>query len=85
MKRPFTHYVLLLFILTLSQLTFAQTTGVTGVIIDSEGNPLPGVSVLRMGSTNGTITTIEGKYSLNNLNEKDTLRFTYVGYMNEKR
>ena len=85
MKKPITHYVLLLFIILLSQFTFAQSTGLTGVVIDSEGNPLPGVSVLRLGSTNGTITSIEGKYSLNNLNEKDTLRFTYVGYMNEKR
>jgi len=85
MKKTLTHSILLLFILLLSQLTFAQSIGVTGVVIDSDGNPLPGVSVLKLGSTNGSITSNEGKYFLNNLREKDTLRFTYVGYMNEKR
>ena len=85
MKKPFTLYLFLFIMLLFCQHTFAQSVLVSGIVVDSEGNPLPGVSVLKLGSTNGAITSIDGKYALSNLNANDTLRFTYVGYMTEKR
>jgi TonB-linked SusC/RagA family outer membrane protein len=39
--------------------------------------------VLQLGSTNGTITSIDGKYAISNLNENDSLRFSYVGFNNQ--
>lgn len=83
MKKTLTKIVLLFAVLLLVQHTFAQSSLIKGQVVDKEGNPLPGVSVLKIGSTNGTITSIEGKYALSNLSEKDSLRFSYVGFNNQ--
>ncbi|MFT3752138.1 MAG: carboxypeptidase-like regulatory domain-containing protein [Paludibacter sp.] len=83
MKKTITKLILLFAMLLPAQLTFGQSTLVKGQVVDKEGNPLPGVSVLKIGSSNGTLTTIEGKFALANLNEKDSLRFSYIGYNNQ--
>lgn len=83
MKKPFTKLILLFEMLLLTHLTFAQASLVKGQVVDKEGNPLPGVSVLKIGTSNGTVTSIDGKFAIANLNEKDSLRFTYVGYNNQ--
>ncbi len=83
MKKPFTKLILLVTMLLLTHLIFSQSTLVKGQVVDKEGNPLPGVTVLKLGSTNGTVTSIDGKFALANLNEKDSLRFTYIGYNNQ--
>lgn len=83
MKKTLTKLIFLFATLLLSQLTFAQASLVKGQVVDKEGNPLPGVSVLQLGSTNGTITSIDGKYAISNLNENDSLRFSYVGFNNQ--
>lgn len=80
MKNPVTKFISLFALLLLTQLTFAQTKLVKGQVVDKEGNPLPGVSVLKVGSTNGAITSIDGKYAVANINDKDSIRFTYVGF-----
>lgn len=83
MKKTLTKLIFLLATLLLSQLTFAQASLVKGQVVDKEGNPLPGVSVFQLSSTNGTITSIDGKYAISNLNENDSLRFSYVGFNNQ--
>lgn len=83
MKKTLTKLFFLFAMLLLSQLTSAQASLVKGQVVDKEGNPLPGVSVLQLGSTNGTITSIDGKYAISNLNENDSLRFSYVGFNNQ--
>ncbi|HEY5589628.1 MAG TPA: SusC/RagA family TonB-linked outer membrane protein, partial [Paludibacter sp.] len=56
-----------------------QNLSVSGVVSDaSDGSPLVGVSVLVKGSTNGTITDINGKYNLN-ASQGSTLVFSYIG------
>ena len=52
---------------------------VTGKIIDTSGAPLPGVSVVVKGTTNGTITDTNGNYSLSNIPQNATLQFSFVG------
>ena len=54
-------------------------TKVSGKVTDSTGGPLPGVSVVVKGTTNGTITDSEGHYSLSNIPAKATLQFSFVG------
>ena len=54
--------VLVMFLLS-STLAFAQNR-VTGTVTDRTGAPLPGVNVLEVGTTNGNITDIDGKYSI---------------------
>lgn len=61
---------------------FAQTdlVKVTGTVTDEMNQPVPGVNVLLKGSSNiGTVTDIEGKYTLN-IPKDATLIFKFVGY-----
>lgn len=55
---------------------------VKGTVVDGKGEPLIGVSILEKGSSNGTITDVDGNFSL--LTVPGTLlEFSYVGYMTE--
>lgn len=51
----------------------------TGVIVDADNIPLIGVTVSVKGTTSGTTTDIDGKYTIN-ANENDILVFSYLGY-----
>jgi len=56
-----------------------QNLSVSGVVTDAgDGSPLLGVSILLKGTTTGTITDFNGKYSLN-APKGSTLVFTYIG------
>lgn len=56
-----------------------QQKSVSGKVTDSSGSSLPGVSVVVKGTTNGTITNMDGKYSISNIPENGTLQFSFVG------
>ncbi len=60
-----------------------QTRTISGKVTSGEGEGLPGVNVVEMGTTNGTVTDIEGQYSLN-VSEGSTLVFSSVGYITEE-
>ena len=53
---------------------------VTGVVFDESGEPMPGVTVVVRGTTNGTITDIDGNYSINIPNGDAVLGFSFIGY-----
>lgn len=57
----------------------AQTTKVTGVVIDDTGEPAVGVSVVVKGTTTGTITDAEGNFTLNVPSGRSTLVFSLLG------
>ena len=57
----------------------AQTKTITGVVSDAAGEPIIGASVVEVGTTNGTITDIEGKFVLN-MNPDGKIRVSYIGY-----
>lgn len=52
---------------------------VSGIVKDTKGEPLIGVSVLVKGTTNGTVTDLDGKFSLK-VSIGDVLEFSYIGY-----
>ncbi len=52
---------------------------ITGKVTDQSGASLPGVTVMVKGTTNGSITDANGKYSLSNIPENGTLKFSFVG------
>ena len=52
---------------------------VSGNITDREGSPLPGVTIVIKGSTNGTITDTNGNFSFSSIPENATLVFSFVG------
>ncbi|MFT3995517.1 MAG: TonB-dependent receptor [Dysgonomonas sp.] len=60
----------------------AQQSGrkIEGVVRDSEGEPLIGVNVVVKGTTNGTATDIDGRYTLSIKEDGAVLIFSYVGY-----
>ena len=59
---------------------FAQSRVVTGTVISSEDNqPVPGVTVLVKGTTIGTATDLDGKYSINVPEANNVLSFTFIG------
>ncbi len=55
------------------------TKTVTGKVTDTSGSPLPGVSVIVKGTTNGSITDADGKYSLSNIPANAILQYSFVG------
>ncbi len=57
-----------------------QTITVSGVVMGSDGEPLMGVNVVEKGATNGTITDLDGKYTLN-VGSNAVLQFSYIGYV----
>lgn len=61
----------------------AQTKTVTGTVTDATGEPLIGASILIKGTGNGTITDIDGKYSLS-ATPDDVLEFSYVGMQKQE-
>ncbi|MBK5722065.1 TonB-dependent receptor [Dysgonomonas sp. Marseille-P4677] len=74
------HRILIaLFAMFLSLGAFAQKIPVTGQVVDSNNEPIIGASVSEKGTTNGTITDIDGQFTLN-VDEGVTLLITYVGF-----
>ncbi len=72
--------LLISMILWFSYHAAAQTTVITGKVTDPEdGSPLPGVSVVIKGTTNGTLTDVNGAYSLS-VSPTDVIQFSYVGF-----
>lgn len=57
----------------------AQTTAVSGNVKNSAGEPLPGVTVLEKGTTNGLTTNVDGNFTIQ-VNPKSTLIFSFIGY-----
>ncbi len=71
--------ILTLFLAFVVQLTFAQEKSISGTISDENGLPMPGVSIAVVGTSNGTQTDFDGKYSLS-VSTNDVLRYSSVGY-----
>ena len=63
----------------LPMLAFAANIKVTGRVIDNSGEPLIGVSILVKGTSTGTLTNLDGEFSID-VAEGDVLKFSYVGY-----
>lgn len=61
-----------------------QQTGVTGKVTDTDNQPLPGVTVLIKGSSQGTVTDANGNYSISNVPGNATLVFSFVGMRSQE-
>ena len=70
---------LILLLVFASSVAMAQRV-VTGTVLDEYDVGLPGVSVLVKGTTTGTATDIDGKFSLNVPNDQAVLVFSFIGY-----
>ena len=68
--------------LCLSIVVFAQTKTVKGTVLDERGESIIGASVSVKGTTTGTITDLDGKFTINTKNN-DVLTISYVGYIEQ--
>ena len=61
-----------------------QTVTVSGVVKDRKGEPIIGANIMEKGTTNGTITDFDGKYTLKVKNAKSILVVSYIGYQTQE-
>jgi len=68
-------------ILSPDEINPAQQTGkkISGTVKSANGQPLPGATVIIKGTTNGTVTDVDGKFTLNDVSAEATLLFSFVG------
>ena len=78
------HYLLFALCILLGGQLWAQQKTVSGTVTASEdGTPLPGVTILKKGTTTGTQTDFDGNYQLDVL-DSDQLVFSYVGFQSQE-
>lgn len=61
------------------QVVCAQSKRITGTVTTADQTTLPGVSIVVKGTTSGTITDVDGKYSLNVPTDAKTLVYSFIG------
>lgn len=66
-----------------SQVVQQQTT-CEGFVTDRDGESIIGASVVVKGTTNGTITGLDGEFNLSNVKKGDVITVSYVGYMTQE-
>ncbi|WP_321345316.1 TonB-dependent receptor [uncultured Draconibacterium sp.] len=76
-------FLLILFMCVLSQNSFAQTM-VKGSVTEANGDPLIGASVTIKGKLTGTVTDINGNYSISIENNDAVLIFSFIGYSTQE-
>ena len=59
---------------------FAQGKTLTGVVLDELGDPITGANVVVVGTTNGIITDLDGKFTLSNVADNAKIKISYIGY-----
>lgn len=82
MKLKFNGFLVLLIVLV-TQISFAQERVVSGIVSDNAGLPLPGVSVLVKGTQSGTQTDFDGKYSIK-ASSSQVLVFSFIGMKSQE-
>ncbi|MCG8580193.1 MAG: TonB-dependent receptor, partial [Bacteroidales bacterium] len=71
-------HILFMFLL-MSVTVWAQQT-VTGVVLDETNLPLPGVNILVKGTSNGTISNMNGEFTLNDVKDTDVIVFSFISF-----
>lgn len=72
--------IYLFFLLVQATLLSMAQIPVSGVVMDEKGESLPGVNVQIKGQNKGTVTDIDGKFSLSVPDANSILAFSYIGY-----
>ncbi len=73
-----------LILLTLPVALMAQSINIKGTVIDNTGEPIIGASVVVKGTTNGTITNLDGAFSLTSVKKESTLLVSFIGYTTQE-
>ena len=70
--------------LFVTMMASAQQFTVKGTVKDATGEPIIGANVMVKGTSNGTITDIDGNYSISGANSSSVLVFTFFGYKSQE-
>ena len=83
---PFRKSILaLVFLMGVYSISIAQVTTVTGTVSSSDTKEtLPGTSIVVKGTTTGTVTDIDGKYSISVPSSTAILVFSFIGYLTQE-
>lgn len=74
----------LLFLMFWCTIAVAQDIKITGVVLDTNSEPVIGASVLEKGTTNGVITDFEGQFSLT-VSKDATISVSYIGFVTQEQ
>ncbi|MEG1837923.1 MAG: TonB-dependent receptor [Bacteroidaceae bacterium] len=77
-------WVMLLSCFFTLQVAAQQVNTVSGAVFDNSGEPIIGASVLIKGTSNGTITDLNGKFNLTNVQTNSTVIVSYIGYVTQE-
>jgi hypothetical protein len=84
MNRHYTNSLVFVIALFLSVPSFGQTP-VKGKVTNSEdGSALPGVSIVIEGTTTGTVSDVDGNFTVNVPNSQSSLLFSFIGYTSQR-
>ncbi len=72
--------LLTVLLMTTGAILYAQSHTVKGKVTDDKMGPIPGVSIVVKGTTKGTITDIDGKYTIELTNNENILVASFIGY-----
>lgn len=61
-----------------------QKATASGKVLDTNGEPLIGVTIMEEGTQNGTVTGLDGSFSLNMTKSNAMLKFSYIGFTDVK-
>lgn len=78
-------FLLMSFLLVACVTILAQTRAISGVVTGDDGLPIPGVAVMVKGTTVGTVTDFDGKYTINVPAGSETLVFSFIGMENQEQ
>jgi TonB-linked SusC/RagA family outer membrane protein len=85
MKKFIQVFFMVLLVLTpLLAYAQGQKVTITGTVTDNSGEPLPGVSVFVKDTQIGTVTDVNGKYSLTLTNDDVILDFSFIGFLTKE-
>ena len=73
-------YLTMVLLLTAGISAFAQQHSLKGTVIDSQGYPVPGLTVMETGTANGAVTDADGNYFINLTSPQATVEFDALGY-----
>ena len=73
-------YLTMVVLLVAGFTAFAQQHSVRGTVVDSQGNPVVGMTVMEKGTQNGTTTDADGNYILNLSSQGGAVEFHALGY-----
>ncbi|WP_093976957.1 SusC/RagA family TonB-linked outer membrane protein [Arenibacter algicola] len=76
-------FLIITLVMVCAQNVLGQTKTITGLVSDESGLPLPGVTVVVLGTVNGTTTDFDGNYSIGNVGPEDRLVYTYIGMVSQ--